>query len=1122
MRTPLRLFLCLFLTGIHLSLYSQAEESLPADRVSIKGTYTLKKIFDLIYRQTKQQVTYANTLLDDRERVTVDVSGTIDEALTVVLAGKAITWVYSEGYVALRRKSAGISIESSSPAESTPLVTIRGIIRDEKGTPLPGVTVMIKNSRKGTQSDHDGTFVLSEVNRNAILIISSIGFEREEVSIKKGHQITITLKQSENILGEVVVAYGTTTQRANTGAVTVVKGEQIQSLPNRSFDKSLQGLVPGLLITNGTGQPGGGVSNMVLRGISTGSEAWGNSTVRNPLIVIDGIPVTQNTQLEVTGFYTTPATNPLAQLNPSDIESISVLKDAAAISLYGTKAANGVILVTTKRGQPGKTTFGLRSQTDLSFRPANSVKMLDQSSYLELLYETYKNTSPIWTDETIKADLYKKFPYRVNGSDTSFYPMADWYDAVYEKRAMTFSNELYMSGGNEKTSYYMNLGYTKQHGIVTGSGFDRKSVRFNFDNKPARWIKIGFNTALSYTEQDLSNINAGNNEFALAEFMSPLNPIRLADGNLVTNYIWGIPQSSSFQVANPVAVQLYNTNTSNAFRGLSQLFGEVYFLKDFSFSSALGIDFMLAENKRKQDPRLRNEDFSGNGSIAQSDVRRANIINTNILRYRKTIRGHHTVNALLGQEAQILTEKNTRGASRGTDKALPYYDDLLSPGYTLTTINFTRSRQTLLSQFGQLNYDYRNKYFLSASTRRDGSSVFGDKQKWGTYWSIGGGWTVTSEAFASGKNWLPYLKIRGSLGSAGSSGPIGELMKFNQLNTNTLQNMPAFDATETAGNPYIQWEETFSWDAGIEARFFNDRLQLTADVYSKKTSDLVYTTKVPTYTGYRATTSNIGDIRNNGIELAVIAHIIRTPAFSWRMNANWSTNKNILLRSHVPLLASASGTIANEEGRNFASFYMRKWAGVNPADGKPQWIDSTGKPTSDYNAAKKEFVGKPQPDGFGAVTNTFTYKGFELAFQLYYQYGFQLYDERLSYRLSDGTYPFINQSVLAMDRWQKPGDIALNPKRTLNNTSRGNNISTRYLLQGDYIRLQFIKLHYSVPKRILQHLKLNALQLFIQGNNLGILTKYTGWDPDNANVGGGVGSPYPISRSYSAGLNIQL
>lgn len=1083
----------------------------------------VQKVFTEVIRQTGISIIYNEALLKDALPVTIRVKdASLQEVLNKCLAGQALHWSMENNTIVVKHSSPGHSgSDPESIPKLPPLITVKGKITDEAGEPIPGATVTVKGTTNATATDANGFYTLYNVDETATLVITGANIESYEVKVNSRVTINASVKMKMKEGEEIVVAYNKTTAQKNVSAITVIKGEQIQNLPNRSFDKSLQGLVPGLLVTSGTGQPGGGLSNTVLRGISTGTEAFFGSTVRNPLIVIDGIPITQDRFQINSNLASTSITNPLAQLNPSDIETITVLKDASAIALYGSKSSNGVIIVTTKKGKIGKTTFNFRHQTDIADRLMGKVQMLNQSEYLNLLYETYRNTNPsLWTDQNIKNDLFSKFPYKIESNgDTSFYPETNWAKEIFEKNALTLTNEISMSGGNDKNLFYLNFEYTKQNGIVKSTGYDRKSLRLNFESKPANWLKIGVNSLLSYNVQDFTNPfdGASTNGFVLAG--SPLNPIRDENGNYILNY------NFPYQITNPAAELKLNINQNVAYRGLTKFYGEVRLFKDFSLTTNLGADFMLAEMKEKADPRLFDPtSYSiGQGRISETDVRRANLIATNMVRYDKVIHSDHNLNVIVGQEAQVVTQKTLSGEARGAfgSSPLPYYNQISSPGYIVSNLSGFNSKQTLLSLFSQLNYGYKSKYFFSASVRGDGSSQFGQRQQWGNFWSTGLSWLASSEKFLKKtSSWLDYLKVRGSIGVAGNSAAVVANTRYDLLYSVIFANNTAFIPQYQPGNPDIQWERTLTWDAGLEARLFNDRFGFTFDLYNKKTNELIYLTNLPSVTGYPNVLDNIGDMSNRGFEISVFANLINNNHFSWALTANWSTNQNKLVKANVPLATISGDLLANEEGRNFNSFYLRRWAGVDAATGMPQWIDSLGKISKDYNAAKQEFVGKPQPDGFGSVRNTFGYKQFELSVVFYYQYGFQIYNsDQLVY---DGVLPYLNQDKRALDRWRKPGDIASNPRRQINNPDLGIRSSTRFLFSGDYIRLQNLSFAYSLPKQLLDRLRLSLVKIYLQGYNLATWTKFPGQDPDNINVSGSIVRPYPNQRSFSVGVNVNF
>lgn len=603
---------------------------------------------------------------------------------------------------------------------------------------------------------------------------------------------------------------------------------------------------------------------------------------------------------------------------------------------------------------------------------------------------------------------------------------------------------------------------------------------------------------------------------------------------------WGTSSdlaANSSYWANPAAAQQLNFYRNQSFRSLSKLFVEVKVFENFTFSSNLGSDFMLTETKFKIHPKLSvgYGYADGSGAITAQNFRSANIITSNLLRYDRTFATNHSLNVLLAHEAQIRTNNNLRvdkidiGTNPNTEELLA---GATSNGGGLST------KETLLSYFGQVNYGFREKYFLSASARRDGSSLFGENNLFGTHWSAGAGWVISSEPFID-KNleWLNYLKIRGSLGSAGNSAAIVNTMRYNWLEMLTFNGQTTIiPITNTAPNPSIQWEKTLSYNLGMDLKLFQERVNLTADRYTRKTSKLIGSTVLAPATGYSNSKTNIGDLKNNGLELSLSVDVIKSKDFRWNLSGNWSANKNRLINSFYPIETVNGGPgvgptsiIVNGVGENYNSFYLVRWAGVNPTNGQPQWIDSTGKYTSDWSAAKPEFVGKPQPDGFGSVSQTLTWKGISLYIFFNYQYGVQVYaDPSNNPLVNDGIDPFINQGKSALDRWQKPGDVASNPRRLLfGNTNglsdNGTMPSTRFLMDGDFIRLSNLSISYQLPPRLTNRLLLSSCNIYLQGSNLATWTKYSGrQDSENANATGLIYSVYPLTRSYSVGLNVNF
>lgn len=1076
---------------------------------------SIEKVFKEITRQSGFRFVYTSDKLQGAQPVNIDVTNaSLDEALTQCMTGQPITYMVIDDYIVIKHKAPATALPDQKPEAVKPgkIISVSGTVTSAHG-PVVGASVTIKKTGYTTTTDNKGIFYLAEVEHNATLVITSVAHQPREIRLSGEAMVKVDLDEKVREMEEVVVAYGTTTQRANTGSVVVVKGEQIANLPNRSFDKSLQGLVPGLLVTPGTGQPGGGVSNFLLRGIATNANPANGSVVRSPLIVIDGVPVSQ----ESVDMYfdgagaNTPISNQLAQLNPSDIESITVLKDAAAIALYGSQSGNGVILVTTKKGKAGKTQFNFRHQTDIA-APTILPEVLNQQEYLELLYETYKNTSLTWTDVSILADLKTRFPTKADGS---FYSAPDWETELLKNGATTFSNQLSASGGNEKTTFYLNLEYTKQNGLIKATGFDRKSIRLNWEHKVVPWLKFGINNTLSYNLQDYggSSRTIGISTQTLQR-LSPLFPIFLENGEYA--------DYKGSSMANPAAAAKYNINKNTSFRGLSSLYADLTVLKSLNFRSVVGFDFMLNEAKEKNDPRLYDPRLSqAAGRVDESEIRQLNLVSTNALRYNNSFGSVHNLSVLAGQEARMLNKKTLWIGVTGFTS--PYYDQITTPGATTISNGFGGNvlRETLLSYFGQLNYDYANKYFLSSTIRRDGSSRFGEDKRFGTYWSTGAGWIISAEPFIQEtRAWLDFLKIRGSIGAAGNAGAIDRFTPYDLLNAGRyIENVAVWQNGSQAGNADVKWESTFSWDVGLEFRLFKDRVSVNADMYKRTTKDLIYSLPIAWSSGNTTIMGNVGTMQNRGIEVSMSSDVIKGRYFKWRLVANWSTNRNELVKANNALAEAQASQIYSQQGHSFNSFYLRRWGGVDPATGAALYMDSTGKLDPNYNAAKPEFVGKVQPDGFGAVTNTFSYKGVEASIMLYYQYGYKVYNAARS--ANDGYLPYLNETRLALDRWQKPGDVAVNPIRKLNNVS-GAGGTTRYLLDADHIRLQNLFLSYQFPANLIRSIKLTGLKLFVQGNNIALwrITKSgnDSKDPGTANVYGQLRETYPVQRTWSLGI----
>ncbi|UPK68067.1 TonB-dependent receptor [Chitinophaga filiformis] len=1101
----------------------QAQSARAGKKVTIIANNTpLREILMSVTQQTGFEFVYLNEDINEHEKVTGRfINQEIDEFLAKLFSGKGLSISYRGNAITIRKKSDRPVVNTSTPPGDSSTIgtfSVSGRITDGNGNALPGATIMVKGARRGVSADDQGQFAFAAIPKNATLTVSLIGYEPKEVILTGNAYVSVKLKPVIGDLDEaIVVAYGTTSKSKNTGAVTVVKGSTIRDMPNQSFDRSLQGQVPGLLVTTGNGQPGGGVSNFVLRGIGTGTSAAGGSTVRQPLIVVDGVPLTD------AGFINfrisdgaNPISNPLSQINTADIESISVLKDASAIALYGSKASNGVILITTKKGKVGDAKINFSSRVDIASPVTHKNSVLTTDEYLGLLYESYKNSNPTqWTDEAIDKDLKAKFPTVTNNQgQTAFYEPQDWFDGLYKSPVATTSNNLSLSGGSDKSTYYLNLEVTNQNGVVKNSSFDRYSLRYNMTNQARNWLKVGLNSTFSYTKQDYPTFDDNvQTPTGFAYVAPPLDPIRLSTGKY---YLQPFYHPAVKYFNNPVAQLDYNKYNIKAYRTIGNLFAEAMLNKNLRVRTDVGGDVMFSFNNEKLDPRFYISSMPpGIGQITSYNLLRTRVINTNSITYQQLF-NEHSVSVLVAQESQLEYQRNQLAIRQG----IPSVDlDDLSAATTLIDGSGVSNKVTLMSYFGQLNYSYKNKLNATVSARRDGSSKFGPNNRYGNYWSTGAGWVVSNEHFMNRlSKVINLLKLRASVGTAGNSATILNTTRYDLLQFATDNGVTYATLNDVAGNRDIKWEKVFNKDVGLEFSLF-DRLNGTVDLYERSISDLLYAVNLYATSGYNSVIDNIGKMSNKGIEVGLSVDVIKSKDFSWRLAGNWSTNKNKLVKANQAL--AVNGKLIDKEGENYNSFYLVRWAGVNPDNGKPTWYDISGKVTETYSLNDRVIVGKPQPDGFGSLSTTIDYKRFQLSSLAVYQYGFQVFDVSGVTLLNDGvTFSYINQSKKALDRWQKPGDIAMNPRRVLNNVDGGNRNSTRYLYDGDFIRLKNISLSYAFGEQLLSKLKVRQLRVYANAYNVALWTKYKGLDPENVGALGDGNASYPQSRSYSLGLDL--
>lgn len=1032
--------------------------------------------------------------------------------------------------------------------------TISGIILDERGEVLQNATVTAKGMKGSATSDANGSFRLNIPNDAKTIIISYVGMKPMEVEIAGRSNLTITLQGTDSKLNEVVVVgYGTRRRAEVSSSISSISEKDIKNLPVSGIDQALQGKVAGVTIMNNSGQPGGGVSVRV-RGITSVN---GNE----PLYVIDGVPILTSTnstsqdQLGGKGGQTSQSV--LATLNPADIASIDILKDASAQAIYGSLAANGVVLVTTKRGKSGEGKISY----DVYYGWQTVPKKLDVMNLRE--YGAYYNSLiPEINAAGGNLDTIGELKNpSVLGNGT------DWQDELFQVGAIQ-NHQLAFSGGQNKTTYYFSLNYFDQAGTIIGSKFNRYSARFNLDQQVRTWFKAGISANLSRSNQKITLTDGVETPTAIVLYNSPATPVRDANGQFITTTTLG-GNSFGNSISNPIATALLRDVKAIQSKAYGNIYGEISFTKWLSLRSEVNFDFQLNENSAFQ-PLVRNN-LTNQSILAPSKL--VNARNNshywalrNYLTFNRGF-GKHSINATLGHEAQESKWDNQNVTVTDLSLNLPSTSaGTLFPAGT----NGQKGEWAMESYFGRATYTFDNKYSVSGSIRRDGASNFGPNKRIAYFKAASIGWTVTNEKFAQDLGTLSYLKLRAGVGSVGNqNSPVQNAYSTNVRLINILPFGPAgFPAN--VGNPNLSWESVVTYNAGVDATLFNRVLEVSVDVYKKTTTDMILATTLPRFSGVlfnsqangynniQPPVTNAGEMSNKGIDISINTYNITRKDFTWRTNAVFSHYKNLLVRLNAPgaiLLGDAqdftSASVVNvtQAGGAVGTFYGYKTNGLfrsmselnNGTDwGLPVgvtniWLGDIryedisgplGKPDGKIGSEDVTFIGDPNPKFTYGLTNTFTYKGLDLSIFFTGVYGNKIYNWTRMYTESM-TNAFLNQSNKVMNRYTEANPNGNLPRYNQWNNNNLRN-SDRFIEDGSYLRLQNITIGYNLPKNIINKAKMASARLYFSAQNLYTFTNYSGYDPEigafnknvlSQNVDNG---RYPNPRTLTVGANIEF
>lgn len=973
-------------------------------------------------------------------------------------------------------------------------ITITGTVTDATdGTTIPGANVQIKGTTIGTVTNFDGEYEITAPS-DAILVFSFMGMKSQETNVEGRTVINVVLESDAVDIEEVVVVgYGVQRRSTFTGAASNVKAEKIEQVPVTSFDKALQGSVSGMQVTGASGQPGSN-TQVTIRGI--GSISAGTQ----PLYVVDGVPIVTgdlSVQGNTNNYSSENSTqhNALSNLNPNDIESISVLKDASATAIYGSRASNGVILITTKRGKEGKTAFSFRSQLGLSTRTTEDFKVLNAEEYKMLTNEGRVN-----------AGLAEQDFSDYEGIDQ------DWLKEAFVSNAKTQMYEFSARGGTDKTKFYTSASYHDQEGIAISSYMERLSLRTNLDHQATDIVSFGLNLGLSNTKQGTPLTDAAyfTSPVTGGFLLPPIYPVKNEDGSFNMDY-------PALNGVNFVANNQMNDHDSETKRLVGSGYLQFDFTDNLVFKSTIGVDWFDMLEEYYDDPRAKGNTAEGKGRASASMVKRLVYNVANTLNWDESY-GKHNVGLLLGHESQASESKDFLAQSEDFASHLLR---TLSSGATPVTAWSIGTQYRLISLFTQGQYNFDNKYYASFSFRRDGSSRFGANNRFANFYSIGGSWRLSQEAFIKDNfDWVSNMQLRASYGTAGNS----EIGNFNSLGLygygRDYDGRPG-SAPVQFENSDLTWEKNTNWNIGLDFRVF-ERVRGTLEMYSRHTSDLLLSVPLSSTAGITSQLRNVGEMKNSGFEVELGADIFdpRTSEFTWSFDFNIGFNQNEILK----LVDGEDITgfyFLRREGYSFQTFYMEEWAGVNPADGRPMWYDTDGNITFNRANADRQIVGSADPDFTGGINTEISYKGFTLSAFFSFVYGNKLYDDTYRILNSDGAFSGFNQSKDQLNRWTTPGQITDTPIRINGNSSESNARSTRNLYDGSYMRLKNLQLGYNLPKEWLTPVGLTNARAYVQGQNLLTWTKYPGMDPEQLRDGI-VWFMYPNARTITFGLDINF
>lgn len=1050
--------------------------------------------------------------------------------------------------------------------------TISGKVSDGSG-PLPGVSVVVKGSTIGTETDFDGKYSI-KASSGDILTFRYLGYLSIDKTIGASSIINVSMKEDANILDEVViVGYGTTTKKSFTGTASVVSSENIDAKAVSNVAQALIGEVSGVSVTRTNGRPGSSAT-IRIRGFSS---IEGNSA---PLYVVDGVPFSGD----------------INAINPNDIESTTILKDASATAIYGARGANGVVLLTTRKGTSGKNTVEFDFQSSVSSRTLPRYNLVDsEEEYMELVYAGLRNTADfagnnnpsqfaldnLFSDRGV-APLYNMWNVadgnglidpstgRVISGVTRKYTPTDWADAGYRdgvRNEMNFKT----SGGTDKTKHYFSLGYLSDEGFIAESKYDRYSTRLNVTANPVDRVKISTNLDYSYSEYNDATGYGGGDVPYMLDFTPTIYPLYLrdTDGNIVMNpntnepfYDFGDNTAGNARdfsaTYNGIGEAIYNINRTKRHSVNGNINAAVEIMEGLTFETTYGMNFYSSNLDNTRNSIQGSAGVALGGTLYKANTTYVSQNFNQILRYKTKFGEDHNFDMLVAHESfadrSEYFDMNRKGIVNLNPNAATAPDNYLDQN-GVSTGNIVET--SLEGYFTQANYNYLNKYYLQGTLRKDGSSRF-YKNKWGTFWSAGAGWIVSEENFLSSSNVINFLKLKASYGVLGDQGNAAYAGQLG-FNIENLLGQPSL-APRAVVDPNITWESSEQMQVGVEIELFKGAIQADLDYYVKTTNNLYVNKRLPPSTGDAVILTNDGSLENSGFEFNVTGNIVRNRDFNLSLTINGEMFNNQITQMPIenstglPKVVNISGLFGQSQGRSIYDYYIREWAGVDPANGNPMWIENwsdennngqydsgEGIPdmlvytaenpdavieeriTNTYSNATRKYSDKSViPTVRGAFRLNSSYKGFSLSTQFGYSLGGYGYDSQYANLMTNGKVGGSSYHNDMKDRWMQPGDINDVPRLYSNENVQVVSSSTRFLQSTDYLALNNARLGYQVPSQFLAKTGFSSVNFWVSGDNLFLLSSRQGYNPTTSLTGQSGRYTYNPISNYTLGVRVKF